>query len=67
MTKSLLFDLEFGPTGIQSLSEGGLQFLIYIKKFVVSDKTIYMEAICEGLHVRFADQATRDKLSAITQ
>jgi hypothetical protein len=64
--KTVLFDLEFGPTGIHSLTDQGVQFLIYMRKFVISDKALYGEAICEGLHVRFADQKTRDKLSAVS-
>jgi hypothetical protein len=66
MTKSLLFDLEFGPTGVKSLSKRGEDFLIDMSSHTIGDKALYDEAIDDGLHVRFSDHQTRDKLSGYT-
>jgi len=66
MTKELLYDLEFSQSGAKALSGNGSVFLLSISRYVFSQRDIYLAAIDNSLNVRFADQQTRDQLSAIS-
>jgi hypothetical protein len=62
MTKSLLFDIEFTGSGkVVSVSQSGFDFL-ESSGHLITLKQIYNEAIDNGLHVRFANAETRDRV-----
>jgi hypothetical protein len=65
MTKQLNFDLEFpNADNVVGISVKGKNFLVFRGGELMTARELYHKAIKEGLHVRFQDAETRDKLTS---
>jgi hypothetical protein len=64
ITKELVFDLDFQADGkIKPLTRNGVTFLESLGGDTVVSKQVYHAAIDGGLHIRFGDAKTRDRVS----
>lgn len=62
--KDLVFDLDFQSDGkIKPLTINGISFLGSLATDAVISRQVYQAAIDRGLHIRFGDVKTRDRVS----
>lgn len=64
MIKDLVFDLDFQADGkIKPLTPEGIRFIDSLPADTVISRQVYHAAIDGGLHIRFGDVKTRDRVS----